>query len=156
MKTLFALSVACLLASTAAHAQTKPATPPAPPAMAFPTTAKKVEGIRYLTIETITAKPGAQLWKIISEHFVPAARAAGVPAPVVYHSETGSSQSTIITPLTGGLADLDYEFAPDDVKFMAALARQEGGQDKAMALIQQYQDGIATRSREIVHEHIAK
>jgi hypothetical protein len=153
MKTVFALSAATLLASTTAVAQTKPA---APPAMAFPTIAKKVEGVRYFTIETITAKPGAGLWKIISEHFTPAARAAGVPVPVVYHTETGPAQTIVITPLTGGLADMEYEFAPDDVKFMAALARQEGGQDKAMALIQQYQDGIATRSREIVHEHIAK
>lgn len=155
MKTLFALAAATLLAGTTAVAQTRPAAPAAP-AMPFPIAAKKVEGVRYLTIETITAKPGAQLWKIISEHFTPAARAAGVPVPTVYHSETGPAQTTIITPLTGGMADLEYDFAPDDVKFMAALAKQEGGQDKAMALLQQYQDGIATRSREIVHEHIAK
>ena len=159
MKMPFALAAAALLVTvTVADAQTaspKPAALPAP-AMAFPTAAKKVEGVRYLTIETFTAKPGAKLWSILSEHFIPTARAAGVPVPAIYHSETGPAQTTIIAPLPGGLADLEYEFSPDDVKLMAALAKQEGGQDKAMALMQQYQDGIETRTREIVHEHIVK
>lgn len=157
MKMIVAVAGACLLYSYTASAQTVPAPgAKAPSPMAFPTAAKKAEGMRYFLVETITAKPGAGLWKIMSEHFIPATRAAGVPMPTIYHSETGQGQTTIVTPLTGGMVDMEYEVSPDDAKFMAALAKQEGGQDKAMALMQRYQDGIATRSREIVHEHIVK
>ena len=90
----------------------------------------------------------------MSEHFIPAARTAGVPVPIVYHSETGAVQTTIITPLPGGPDDLAWEVSPDDLKWMNALAKQEGGQDKAMALWKEYNDGIATRSRDVVHEHV--
>lgn len=126
-------------------------TPPAP--MTMPTKAVKEPGLRYFLVETITAKPGARLWTIISKHFIPAAKASGVPAPLVYHSETGPSQTMIITPLPGGTADLEWAVSPDDVKWMAALAKQEGSPEKAMALWKEYNDGIEKRTRELVHEH---
>ena len=140
------------LGATTGSAQTTPA-PAAPPAAAMPTKAEKVADVRYYMIETMTAKPGARLWTIISKHFTPAARAAGLPIPVVYHTETGESKTIIVSPLTGGTGDLEWSTSPEDVKFLAALAKQEGGPDKAMALVKEYTDGIATRSREIVHEH---
>ena len=135
------------LAATSAAAQTTPAAMPAP------TKAEKVADVRYNTIETMTTKPGARTWTIISKHFMPAARAAGLPMPLVYHTETGESKTIVVTPLTGGMGDLEWSTSPDDVKFFAALAKQEGGMDKAMALYKEFNDGIATRSRELVHEH---
>ena len=140
-------------ATTSAAAQTAP-TPATAKPEPLPAKAEKVAGVRYLAIETITAKPGARLWTLISKHFIPATKAAGLPVPVTYHTETGETKTIVISPLTGGTGDLEWSVSPDDVKFFAALAQQEGGADKAMALWKEFNDGIASRSREIVHEHI--
>lgn len=143
-----ALLVSCIPAT--ASAQTAPAPAPAP---AMPLKAEKVADVRYFIIETLTSKPGARTWTIISKHFIPAAKAAGTPYPVIYHTETGTSRTIVISPLPGGLADLEWSMSPDDVKFMAALAKQLGGADKAEAMWKEYNDGIESRTREIVHEH---
>jgi hypothetical protein len=139
-----AFAAAIALGQTTATAQTAPA---------FPTKAEKVTGVRYLVIETIEAKPGARLWEIISKHYMPAAKAAGVPNPQVYHVETGVPRTIIISELKGGPGDLEWQYTADDIKWMNALAKQEGGQDKAMALIKEYNDSIARRTRDIVHMH---
>lgn len=144
-------SAAAVLFSVPAAAQTAPA---APAAMPFPTKAEKDADLRYFTIETITAKPGARLWTILSKHFIPAAQAAGIPVPVVYHTETGESRSIVISPLTNGPGDLAWQVSPEDLKWMNALAKQEGGEDKAMALWKEYNDGIEHRSRELIHQHV--
>jgi hypothetical protein len=146
---LGAILSSCAL--TSAGAQTAPATPATP--MPLPTKAERVPDVRYFLIETIVAKPGAKLWTLISKHFLPAGRAAGVPVPTVYHTETGPEGTILISPLPGGPGDLAWSVSPDDAKMFAALAKQEGGNDKAMALITQYNEGIASRTREIVHEH---
>lgn len=135
-------------AATAAVAQSAPAAP-----ATMPLKAEKDAKLRYFTIETLTPKPGARLWTIMSKNFIPAAKAAGVPVPVVYHAETGSGVTIVITPLPGGLADLEWTMSPDDVKFMNELGKQLGGADKAEALWKEYNDGIAGRTREIIHEH---
>lgn len=140
---IFAATLA-VVATSAASAQT---TPPAP------LKAEKVADVRYLTIETMTSKPGARTWAIISKNFMPAAKAAGLPLPLVYHTETGKSETIVITPLTGGLDDLEWSMTADDVKFMTELGKQLGGADKAQALMKEFNDGIDSRSREIVHEH---
>lgn len=146
-------SAAAALFSLPAAAQTAPAVPAAPAAMPFPTKAEKDPDLRYFVIETITAKPGARLWTIISKHFMPAAKAAGIPTAIVYHTETGESRSIVISPLTDGPGDLAWQVSPEDVKFIDALAKQEGGPEKAMALWKEYNDGIEHRSRELIHQH---
>lgn len=143
------LAAAASLLAVPAAAQTASA----PPAATLPTKPTKVQDVRYLSIETLTPKPGAALWKLMSEKLIPAAKAAGLPVPVVYHAETGAPHTIVITELTGGLQDLEYEYTAEDVKFMAALAKQEGGAEKAFAVMKQYTDSIETRSREIVHLH---
>lgn len=140
-----ALATAIILGQASASAQTAPA---------FPTKAEKVQGVRYAVVETIEAKPGARLWEIVSKHFNPAAKAAGLPLPMVYHAETGVPRTIIISELNGGTGDLEWQYTADDVKWMNALAKQEGGQDKAMALVKEYNDGIANRTRDLVHRHI--
>ncbi|WP_326525320.1 hypothetical protein [Sphingomonas sp.] len=141
-----ALFASCIPA--VAPAQSAPA--PAPAAM--PLKAETVADVRYFMIETMTSKPGARTWTIISKNFIPAAKAAGVPYPVIY-TETGTLRTIAVTPLTGGLADLEWSMSPDDVKLMTELGRQLGNADKAEALMKEFNDGIDSRSREIVHEH---
>lgn len=140
-----ALAAAITLGAGQASAQTAPA---------FPTKAEKVKGVRYWVIETIEAKPGARLWEIISKHYMPAAKAAGLPLPQVFHTETGVPSTIVISGLTGGTGDLEWQYTADDVKWMNALAKQEGGQDKALALIKEYNDSIARRTRDLVHSHV--
>ena len=144
MKACTIAFVAALGLAGSAGAQTAPA---------FPTKSEKVPNVRYLTIETLETKPGARTWEIISKHFIPAAKAAGVPAPSVYHTETGAPRTIIVSNLSGGAGDMEWRYSPEDVKWMSALAQQLGGQDKAMALVKEYNEGIAHRSRELVHMH---
>ena len=97
MKALTIALLGALGMAGAAGAQTAPA---------FPTKAEKVKGVRYLIIETIETKPDARTWEIISKHFTPAAKAAGVPIPMVYHTETGASRTITVTEMTGGTGDI--------------------------------------------------
>lgn len=148
MKTKFlgaaALVVAAALGAGGATAQTAPA---------FPTKAEKVKNVRYLMIETIEVKPGARFFEIISKHYFPAAKAAGVPLPQVYHTETGVPRTIIVSEMTGGIDDMEWQYTADDIKWLNALAKLEGGQDKAMALIKEYNEAIVHRTRDIVHLH---
>lgn len=148
--TALSAAMLCALGATAAGAQTAPAAPPTP---TFPTKAERVADVRYLTIETLTTKPGTRVWTIVNKHFMPAARSAGPPMPLVYHTETGTPRTIVITELSGGTDDLGWSTSADDLKFMQALAKQEGSPEKAMALMKEYTDSIDTRSRELIHQH---
>ena len=89
--------------------------------------------------------------KAIREHFAPAAAAAGTPGPVMFLvHESGPWDATSIWHLSGGPGDLEWDVSPNNLKWMAALAEQEGGMDQARQVLSQYSDLIASSTSFIV------
>jgi len=88
---------------------------------------------------------------LISEHFAPAGAAAGTPGPVMsLVHESGPWNATWVWHLSGGPGDLEWDVSPNNLKWMAALAEQEGGMEQARQVLSQFSDLIASRTSYIV------
>ncbi len=112
----------------------------------------------YASVTFVDYKPGmrADALALIAEHFVPAGKAAGTRPPVAIHFQTGEWDAAFHWRLEGGMADLEWYMSPDDVKWMAALAEQEGGKEEAEALFAKYSDMVARTLVSVGHRHVPK
>ena len=110
----------------------------------------------YLSITFVDYKAGkrSEALQIIGEHFQPAGKKAGVRGPVAIHFQTGEWDAAFHWRLEGGMADLEWFISPDNVKWMEALAEQEGGKEAAEALLAKYRSMIARSRTEVGHRHI--
>ena len=99
----------------------------------------------YLSITFVEYKAGkrSDAFQIIAEHFKPAGKKAGVRGPVAIHFQTGEWDAAFHWRLEGGMADLEWFVSPDNVKWMEALAEQEGSEEAAEAVIADYRSMIA-------------
>ncbi|TKD53192.1 hypothetical protein [Sphingomonas baiyangensis] len=118
-------------------------------------TATKQTNVRYAMVNMTKFKPGAarRANETISKTFMPSAKAAGIPMPSTYHPQTGEWDVIAIFPMADGISELEYSMTPSDAKWLAAMSKSLGGQDKAMALIDEYNGLIETNDRMLVHEH---
>ncbi len=112
----------------------------------------KHEGDWYRLVH-VDYKPGKtnDALKIVSEHFAPASATAETPGPVMsLVHESGPWDVTWLWHLSGGPADLEWNVTPTQAKWMAAFAKQEGGREKALELLGQYTDLVASSTSYIV------
>ena len=108
--------------------------------------AVKLQNASWCEIRTIDFKPGQRdaALKIITEHFDPARESAGLPQITRYEYATGAGWDIVtVFPMPGGPAEMEWDIDPEMEKWMAALAQQVGGMDKANALRQEYMALIA-------------
>ena len=110
----------------------------------------------YISVTFVEYKPGtrADALEIIAEHFAPAGKAAGTRAPVAIHFQTGEWDAAFHWRLEGGMADLEWFRSENDIKWMAALAEQEGGKTEAGELLAKYRSMVARSRTEVGHRHI--
>lgn len=111
---------------------------------------------KYLRVSYVKYKPGKRerAMQIIDEHFAKAAAAAGRPGPVmVIHFQSGEWDALWAWELEGGTADLQWYRSPGSVDWWNALVKQEGGEDKANALMEEYVGSIKDSLNEIGHHH---
>ena len=112
---------------------------------------------KYLSITHVKFKPGQResAMEMISEHFVPAGKKAGTPGPIMaIHYQTGKWDAAFIWEMAGGMADLEWYRSPDDIKWFAALAELEGGEDEAKAVWGDYLSKIASVHTDVGHHHV--
>jgi hypothetical protein len=112
---------------------------------------------KYLSITHVKFKPGQResAMEMISEHFVPAGKKAGTPAPIMaIHYQTGKWDAAFIWEMAGGMADLEWYRSPDDIKWFAALAELEGGEDEAEAVWGDYISKVASAHTDVGHHHV--
>lgn len=111
---------------------------------------------RYIEAVLVKYRPGKRerAMEIIAEHFAPAGAKAGTPGPLgTIHFQTGEWDALFVWSLEGGMADLEWYRSEDDVKWWAALAEQEGGEEAAEALWDEYIGLVAEAQSDVGHYH---
>ncbi|MDH5261813.1 MAG: hypothetical protein OEX74_10385 [Gammaproteobacteria bacterium] len=112
----------------------------------------------YGRVVVVKFKPGmrADAMQIIAEHFMPAGKKAGLPAPWAFHFQTGEWDAAFTWKLEGGMKDLEWYRSPNNIKFMEALAEQEGSMEAAEAIWAKYDSMVANSRAEVGHWHEPK
>ena len=113
----------------------------------------------YISSTLVKFKPGKRerAFEIIAEHFMPAGEKAGTPGPLgVIHYQTGEWDALFVWDLEGGMADLEWYRSPDNIKWYAALAEQEGGEEAAGELMAEYRSLIDEAETDVGHYHADK
>ena len=112
----------------------------------------------YVSVTFVSYKQGkaGEAYGIIADHFRPAAEAAGLRGPVIVHFQTGPYDVAFHWRLENGMSDVEWQRSPDDVKFMAALAAQEGSEEAANAVFDRYNALIARSVTSVGHRHLAE
>ena len=89
---------------------------------------------------------------IVRKYFEPAARESGSPMPeVMLQYATGPWNMLLMWKMKDGPAMLEWRYSPDDIKWMAALAKLAGGQKEAMKILDEYGSTVADSAMEVGH-----
>ncbi|MDH3820099.1 MAG: hypothetical protein OEU59_03180 [Gammaproteobacteria bacterium] len=110
----------------------------------------------YISSTLVKFKPGKRerAFEIIAEHFMPAGEKAGTPGPLgVIHYQTGEWDALFVWDLEGGMADLEWYRSPNNIKWYAALAEQEGSREAAGELMAEYRSLIDEAETDVGHYH---
>lgn len=112
---------------------------------------------KYLNITYVKFKTGQREkgMEMIGEYFVPATEKSGTSPPMLaIHYQTGKWDAAFIWEMDGGMADLEWYRSPDDLKWFAALAELNGGQEQAEAIWAGYLATVARAQTEVGHHHV--
>ena len=112
---------------------------------------KRYENVEWKSIvyvEFVTGKRGRAL-EIIRDHFEKAAKTAGTSSPVRYEMRTGQWDLLIVWTMKEGIESMNWEVSADGIAWRKALNDQEGGAEKAKALLDEYNSLIANIHSEI-------
>jgi len=110
----------------------------------------------YISATYVKYKAGKRerAFEIIADHFKPAGEKAGLPGPLgTLHFQTGEWDALFVWEMEGGMADLEWYRSEDDIKWYAALAELEGGEEAAGALIAEYQSCVDEAETDVGHYH---
>ena len=72
------------------------------------------------------------------------------------HFQTGKWDAAFIWQMEGGMSDLEWYRSPNDVKWFAAMAELEGGEDKAEAVWADYISKVAHAETDVGHHHVSE
>lgn len=142
MKNLFLVAVLLLALSITTMAQDEPK-------------ASKFENVTYHSIVKIDFKPGtyARVQEIMKDYMA-AGEAANLPGPEIYWLMSGDYDVILLWTLKGGMADLEWDWSPDDIKWWSALVEQQGSEAKAKELRKEWASYIVKSTREIARKQL--
>lgn len=111
---------------------------------------EKYNDVVWHKVSVVDYKPGKveEAKKIIAK-FQSAAIAAGTPVPVEHWFETGKYDLMEIWELKDGSADLEWNWSPEEVKWWKALVAQEGSEEAAQKVRNDYNSLIASSTTNI-------
>jgi hypothetical protein len=113
---------------------------------AQPTKWTDVEWYTVTQVDFVNGKQDEAL-KIIREHFIPAADAAGTPGPVmVLMNVTGEWDMTVIWKMKDGPADMEWRRSPDNIKWWKAAVELAGSEEAAEKLGEEYSSYVQRAS----------
>ncbi|GAA4314368.1 hypothetical protein GCM10023164_09930 [Christiangramia aestuarii] len=108
--------------------------------------AEKYENPEWVSIAYIKFKPMKKdpAMNIIENYFAKADQDAGIDAPTAYHLAYGDYDMMVIWDMKDGIETLNWKTTPDDVKWMKSMGKIAGGQDKAMAKLEEFMSYVET------------
>lgn len=111
---------------------------------------EKYSDVVWHKVSVVDYKPGkAEEAKKIVAKFQSAAAAAGTPVPVEHWFDTGKYDIMVIWELQDSPADLEWIWSPDGVKWWNALVAQEGSEEAAQKIQDDYNSLIASSTTNI-------
>ncbi|MEN8227471.1 MAG: hypothetical protein ABFS38_04895 [Bacteroidota bacterium] len=114
---------------------------------------QKYDDVTWHSITVVDYKPGkVEEAKKIIEKFESAAASAGTPTPVQYWFETGKYDMVIIWELQGGPVDLEWSQSPNGVKWWKAFVAQEGSEEAAQKVQDDYNSLVASSNSNIARK----
>jgi len=116
---------------------------------------QKRENVDYYRVIHLNFKPGhnAAAWVILYEKIAPAVRATGRNF-VALDWESGPWDTSIYIRLADGYGTLEYAASPQNAAFRASLAEQEGGEEAAQKVWDEWQSHIDSSSQGVAHMHV--
>ena len=105
--------------------------------------AKKMEGHTWHQVVMVKFKPGTvdKAKEIINNHFMKAGQEANVPGPQMMDFKTGEWDMMFVWTMDS-ISDMNWEVHPDDEKWWAAFVEQEGSEEKAQKVWEDYMNMI--------------
>lgn len=116
--------------------------------------AEKYENPQWVTMASIKFKPMKKdaAMEIIHNYFAKADEDAGIDAPTAYHFVTGKYDMLVVWEMPEGVETLNYRMTPEDAKWMNSMAKIAGGQDKAMAKLDEFMTYVETWDNSIARK----
>ncbi|PVW14670.1 hypothetical protein [Marixanthomonas spongiae] len=113
--------------------------------------AKKHENPEWVRIAYVKFKPMMKdkAKSIINDYFMKAGQNSGGAAPTSYDLASGEYDMLVIFPMEKGIETLNYKMTEEDVKWMGELSKLTGGQEKAMAKMQEFYSYVAKMDSDI-------
>ena len=129
--------------------------PHSAPASAQSILARKIPDARFIRIEMIKFKPGGEdrAFELEAKYIDPARKLSGVWPLAEYHTQTGPWDRIYVWDLPSGLADVEWQVDPAQARFLAALSRITGGDDKALAIMSEWNSLVERRETTLGHYH---
>lgn len=103
----------------------------------------KFENVEWYQVVLMDFEQGkvGKVQEIIKK-FEAAGAEAGTPGPELYWMSTGEYDAMAIWKLDGGPSDLEWKITPDDVKWWDAFVKQQGSEEAAQKLQDEFADCI--------------
>lgn len=116
---------------------------------------QKRENVDYFRVIHFDFKPGHNddAWLILYSKIAPAVRATGREF-IALDWESGPWDSSVYIILEEGYGSLEYATSPEGAEFMASLAKQEGGEEAARKVMDEWTSHIDSTSRAVAHMHL--
>lgn len=113
------------------------------------------ENADYMEIEFVDIKAGKRdrAEEIIDDYFFKASEAAGTAKPYLVHLQTGEWDFIVAFDLKEGPVEFTYTQTPDGKKWWAAFVKLAGGEDKAKAIMDEYQSLVVRTNSMLGHHH---
>jgi hypothetical protein len=125
------------------------------PANAQSIEARRIPNARFIRIEMIKFKPGGEdrAFELEDKYINPARKLSGVWPLAEYHTQTGPWDRIYVWDLPGGLADVEWQVDPSQAKLLAALSKVAGGDEKALAIMAEWNSLVERRETTVGHYH---
>lgn len=105
---------------------------------------KKYDNPKWVRIGMVKFKPmmKERAQAIINDYFMKADMALGNSGPTAFDMASGEYDMIVAFPMDQGVETLNYEMSPSDIDWMKELAKLTGGQQQAMAKLQEFYDMV--------------
>ena len=117
---------------------------------------QKWEGVtwyRIVNVDYYNGKAG-DARDIINDHYLAAAEKAGTPAPdMLLWNDTGEWDLTIVWKMKDGPSSMEWRRSPDSVTWWNAFVEQEGGDEAAQKIQDQYSSLVARSTSTIARSN---